>query len=285
MSKFSKELIRLRKARGLSQSQLADALNVTRTSIGNYEQGIREPSFEILKNIADYFDVNIASFFDDTEPRDNLKNTKISISQRLRQIMSDRDLKQIDIIRMCEPYCKQFGIQITQPDLSQYINGKNEPGQKKLWVLASALNVSEGWLMGLDVPINPNIKYNESTTEKCNKNAIAVGKRIKTKRMLLGLTQQQLADRAGFESRTSINKIELGSRSLSASKIKVIADALHTTPEYIMGWNQADPFTVLAERYELSDNAISFIKSFVELPEDDRDIFLRFIKITKRLQK
>ena len=69
MSKFSKKLKRLRKERGLSQSELADVLNIARTSIGNYEQGIREPSFEMLELIADYFNVDIAYFFDETLPK------------------------------------------------------------------------------------------------------------------------------------------------------------------------------------------------------------------------
>ena len=69
MSKFSKALKRLRKERGLSQSQLADALNISRTSIGNYEQGIREPSFEMAELIADYFNVDISTFFNDTQPK------------------------------------------------------------------------------------------------------------------------------------------------------------------------------------------------------------------------
>jgi len=69
MSKFSKEIKRLRKERGLSQSQLADALNISRTSIGNYEQGIREPSFEMTELIADYFNVDISTFFNDTQPK------------------------------------------------------------------------------------------------------------------------------------------------------------------------------------------------------------------------
>ena len=35
----------------------------------------------------------------------------------------------------------------------QYVNGITEPGQWKLAILALALNVSEGWLTGLDVPM------------------------------------------------------------------------------------------------------------------------------------
>ena len=74
-------------------------------------------------------------------------------SLRLRQIMRERDLNQVDILRLCEPICKRFGLKLTKSDLSQYVSGKVAPGQWKLSILGQALNVSEGWLMGLDVPM------------------------------------------------------------------------------------------------------------------------------------
>lgn len=78
------------------------------------------------------------------------ENTSI----RLRKIMADRNLKQIDILKMAEPFCKQYGIKMNKSDISQYVSGKNEPGQDKLTMLGMALHVSEAWLMGYDVPMN-----------------------------------------------------------------------------------------------------------------------------------
>ena len=80
---------------------------------------------------------------------------KESTGKRLRKIMNDRDLKQVDIIRMCQPYCEKYSIKLAKNDLSQYINDKVQPGQDKLSVLGMALNVSEVWLMGYDVPMEP----------------------------------------------------------------------------------------------------------------------------------
>ena len=61
-------------------------------------------------------------------------------------------------------------------------------------------------------------------------------KRIKHRREELNMTQDALAKRVGYKSRTSIHKIELGLTDLPQSKIMEIADALATTPEYLMGW-------------------------------------------------
>ena len=66
------------------------------------------------------------------------------------------NLKQVDILRLAEPYCKKYGIKLNKNDLSQYVSGKVEPGQHKLFILALALNVNEAWLMGFDdVPMDP----------------------------------------------------------------------------------------------------------------------------------
>lgn len=86
---------------------------------------------------------------------------KETISQRLNQIMNERNLKQIDIIRLTEPYCNRFKIRIGRNDLSQYISGKVEPRQNKIYILAKALDVNEAWLMGFDVP-----KERDLTVEK-----------------------------------------------------------------------------------------------------------------------
>ena len=67
-----------------------------------------------------------------------------------------------------------------------------------------------------------------------------IGSRIRNRREELGLSQDELSKRLGYKSRSSINKIELDQRNLTQSKIKAIADALETTPAYIMGWNEPD---------------------------------------------
>jgi len=77
---------------------------------------------------------------------------KENTSTRLQRIMNERSLRQIDILYLCEPYCKKYGVKLGKTDLSQYISGKVTPGQDKLSILAMALNVSEVWLMGYDLP-------------------------------------------------------------------------------------------------------------------------------------
>ena len=74
-----------------------------------------------------------------------------STALRLNEFMQKNGLKQIDIINRAKPFCSEYGVKLSKSDLSQYVSGKVEPGQNKLYILARALNVSEAWLMGYEV--------------------------------------------------------------------------------------------------------------------------------------
>lgn len=67
-----------------------------------------------------------------------------------------------------------------------------------------------------------------------------IGERIKALRIQNNLTQQELADKLHYKSRSTINKIELGINEIHPTKIFAFANALNTTPEYILGWKN-DP--------------------------------------------
>lgn len=86
-------------------------------------------------------------------------------SQRLQEIMEKRNIRQADIVRAAQPFCQRYGINLGKNTLSQYVSGKTEPGQEKLTILGLALNVSEAWLMGYDVPmersITPTVETND----------------------------------------------------------------------------------------------------------------------------
>lgn len=73
-------------------------------------------------------------------------------STRLKQIMKERNLRQVDLLEMVKPFCKKYNVKINKSDISQYLSGKVKPGQEKLSMLGMALNINETWLMGYDVP-------------------------------------------------------------------------------------------------------------------------------------
>ena len=59
MKIYSERIKQLRKERGLSQDQLAKILGVSRSTVGMYETGKREPDFESCEAIADFFNVDM----------------------------------------------------------------------------------------------------------------------------------------------------------------------------------------------------------------------------------
>lgn len=79
-----------------------------------------------------------------------------------------------------------------------------------------------------------------------------IADRIKARRLELGMTQDELAKKLGYKGKSSINKIEGGSQDLPQKKIELIAKALDTTPEYIMGW------TEVQESAKKNDAVLSF---------------------------
>lgn len=88
-----------------------------------------------------------------------METRKVSnTSQRLQQIMAERGLRQVDIVNKCQPYCRQFHIAINKANISIWVKGTVEPNQDKLFVLGRALNVSEAWLMGYDVPMERDVE-------------------------------------------------------------------------------------------------------------------------------
>ena len=63
-------------------------------------------------------------------------------------------------------------------------------------------------------------------------------KRIKARREKLGMSQEELATKLGYKSRSTINKIEMGKNDITQSKIIAFANALQTTPSYLMGLDE-----------------------------------------------
>ena len=63
--------------------------------------------------------------------------------------------------------------------------------------------------------------------------------RIRARREELGITQDELAKRLGYKSRSTIAKIESGENDIPQSKIEAFADALSVTTAYLMGWDDS----------------------------------------------
>lgn len=102
--------------------------------------------------------------------------------------------------------------------------------------------------------------------------------KVAKRREELGWTQDELAKRMGYSSRTSINKIENG-RPCSQKIIFRLAEALDVPISYLMDWNEDEETKEKPSEYEgLSDNHIKLIEFAKNVPEDKAEMILRVMR-------
>lgn len=94
---------------------------------------------------------------------------------------------------------------------------------------------------------------------------IAMGKRIAQRREESGMTQKQLADRAGI-SVTFLSEVENGKRNISMGKLVSIADELDTTTDYLARGIRSESRPRMVDKFppELSDAAEEMGWSYAE---------------------
>lgn len=94
-----------------------------------------------------------------------------------------------------------------------------------------------------------------------------LGERIKKRRIELNLTQEELANKLGYKSLTTINKIESNINDITTEKVKDFAKALDTTIQYIMGWEDETP----NKNYiEISNQEKALINKYRQLNEQQQ---------------
>lgn len=67
-----------------------------------------------------------------------------------------------------------------------------------------------------------------------------IGNNIKERRESLGMSQDELAEKMGYKSRSTIAKIEKGVNDVTQTNIVKFAEILKTTPAYLMGWEKVE---------------------------------------------
>lgn len=104
-----------------------------------------------------------------------------------------------------------------------------------------------------------------------------IGERIRQRREELSMSQDELAKRVGYKSRSSVNKIEADGRGLPQRKIVAFAKALETTPSYLMGW---EPVTD-EDIGNIFSNANLFetIENISSLSPSEKNHFIKYLRL------
>ena len=102
---------------------------------------------------------------------------------------------------------------------------------------------------------------------------IHVGKRVRHRRWMVGMTQQQLAEKVGIKFQ-QIQKYETGTNRISASRLWDIAEALNVPVEFFFeGLRDSGkreeipglPGDLMSDR-----EALELVRSYYAIPEDQR---------------
>lgn len=110
-----------------------------------------------------------------------------------------------------------------------------------------------------------------------------IGENIQQLRKALGWTQEDLAKKMGYKSKSTINKIELGINDIPQNKIVKFAEVLGTTPANLMGWDDPSDvnlqlFATSPEKIELSEGEQQLLEFFRKIPEDRQEFFLDMVR-------
>ena len=148
MAHFSDRIKSLRIERGITQEQLAAMLKVSRSTIGMYEAGKREPDFETSEAIADIFNVDMDYL---TGRSDIQRMHPITPTTFIPTIYDRIKQRRLELGLTVEELAQKMGYK-DKSSISKIENGKADIPQSKVVAFARALNTTTAFLIGVDAP-------------------------------------------------------------------------------------------------------------------------------------
>lgn len=121
---------------------------------------------------------------------------------------------------------------------------------------------------------------------------VPIGEMIRQRRLELGMTQEELAEKMGYKHKSAINKIELGINDVSQKKIIKFAEVLGTTASYLMGWTSNPSKKAVFEHF--TDSSMHILRDEMhlmpspvnpyEITSDELNLIFAFRKADKKTQ-
>lgn len=110
MSSFGKRVAECRKAKNLSQKELAEIFNTSHTTIGKYERDEMTPSIEAAKKLANILDTTVGYLLGENEDSELFKDKKML--QRLQDIMKLPEQERSSILLTLDHFIKASKINL-----------------------------------------------------------------------------------------------------------------------------------------------------------------------------
>ena len=90
--KFHENLKKVRKSKGLTQKALSEKLGVALSTVAMWETGSRQPDYQTLNRIADFFGVSFDELLEDQSEKQAMRDDEIYISYEDDEVFSIREL-------------------------------------------------------------------------------------------------------------------------------------------------------------------------------------------------
>ena len=90
--KFNENLKKARKSKGLTQKALSEKLGVALSTVAMWETGSRQPDYQMLNRIADFFGISFDDLLEDKEEKEALDSDEIYVAYEDDEVFSIREL-------------------------------------------------------------------------------------------------------------------------------------------------------------------------------------------------
>lgn len=207
---FGEKILEQRKRKGITQQELADALNISRSTLAGYEAENKKPSYKVLVRIAEYFGVTV-DYLLELDVGGN-----VMLGKRIAELRKACDMSQ-----------KELGekLGLSASAIGMYEQGRREPGNAMLIAMENLFGVTVDYLLGVT-----------DSTENAPESSVArkFGNRLRDLRVSEGITQLQMAVILDT-SKSNISKYEAGTVEPGMEKINEIARFFKVTTDYLFG--------------------------------------------------
>lgn len=107
---------------------------------------------------------------------------------------------------------------------------------------------------------------------------MTIYERIKHLRESLNMSQQELAEKVGYQGKSAVSKVEKGDRDINQKMIIKYANALGVTPTYLLFGKEGEEKENPSEEQVLSEGKKKLLEFANSVPEEKIDLVLRVMQ-------
>ena len=111
---------------------------------------------------------------------------------------------------------------------------------------------------------------------------MSIGERIKNRRIELGWTLRELADRMGYKNHSTVQRVESGKVDIPQSKIEKFSKVLGVPVSYLLGWEEMqksnDIIADIVVRMRTDEEFFKAVQSIYKMDNQKVKGFLTFLE-------